>query len=83
MDIGLVLENYKKISDFFLKVSDKLCYVDIDCQGYINNVVFVIFLEIGCVEVIYGEVFVVEGVFFVIVWLELDFLVEVNWLGEV
>jgi len=71
------------IDAFPLKTYDKLRYADTDRQGHVNNAVFATFLETGRVEVIYGEKLADDGAAFVIARLELDFLAEVNWPGEV
>jgi len=68
---------------FAIRTTDKLRYADTDRQGHVNNAVFATFLETGRVEVIYGEELADEGAAFVIARLELDFLAEVNWPGEV
>ncbi|MEO9526604.1 thioesterase family protein [Roseibium sp.] len=71
------------IADFPLKARDKLRYADTDRQGHVNNAVFATFLETGRVEVIVGDGLADTGAAFVIARLELDFLAEVNWPGEV
>lgn len=71
------------IDDFPLRTRDKLRYADTDRQGHVNNAVFATFLETGRVEVIYGEKLADDGAAFVIARLELDFLAEVTWPGEV
>lgn len=71
------------IADFPLQARDKLRYADTDRQGHVNNAVFATFLETGRVEVIVGDGLADTGAAFVIARLELDFLAEVNWPGEV
>lgn len=71
------------IADFPLKSRDKLRYADTDRQGHVNNAVFATFLETGRVEVLLGEGLAETGAAFVIARLELDFLAEVTWPGEV
>lgn len=71
------------IDDFPLKARDKLRYADTDRQGHVNNAVFATFLETGRVEIIIGQELADEGAAFVIARLELDFLSEINWPGEV
>ncbi|WP_298981655.1 thioesterase family protein [uncultured Roseibium sp.] len=71
------------ISDFPLRAIDKLRYADTDRQGHVNNAVFATFLETGRVEVIFGQELTDADASFVIARLELDFLSEVNWPGEV
>ncbi|MEL7528491.1 MAG: thioesterase family protein [Pseudomonadota bacterium] len=62
---------------------DKLRYADTDRQGHVNNAVFNTFLETGRVELLFGDELMCEGASFVIARLELDFLSEINWPGEV
>lgn len=83
MDTGSALENLRTFDGFPLKATDKLRYADTDRQGHINNAVFATFLETGRVEVIFGEELADKGASFVIARLELDFLAEANWPGEV
>ncbi|MES0881981.1 acyl-CoA thioesterase [Roseibium sp. SCP14] len=71
------------IEAFPLKTSDKLRYADTDRQGHVNNAVFATFLESGRVEILYQEELAEHGAAFVIARLELDFLSEVNWPGNV
>lgn len=71
------------INVFPLITTDKLRYADTDRQGHINNAVFNTFLETGRVELLFGDELMCEGASFVIARLELDFLSEVNWPGEV
>ncbi|MBO9462909.1 acyl-CoA thioesterase [Labrenzia sp. R5_0] len=68
---------------FVLRTGDKLRYGDTDRQGHVNNAVFATFLETGRVELLYNEALADLGAAFVIARLELDFLAEVNWPGEV
>lgn len=83
MDTSQTLETFSTLNDFPLKAADKLRYADTDRQGHVNNAVFSTFLETGRVEVIHGERLASEGASFVIARLELDFLAEVTWPGEV
>jgi len=71
------------INAFPLITADKLRYADTDRQGHVNNAVFSTFLETGRVELLFGDELMCEGASFVIARLELDFLSEVNWPGEV
>lgn len=68
---------------FPFRSRDKLRYGDTDRQGHVNNAVFATFLETGRVELMVREALADEGASFVIARLELDFLSEVNWPGEV
>ncbi|WP_420415492.1 acyl-CoA thioesterase [Roseibium sp.] len=79
----MTLDAFARISDFPMTASDKLRYADTDRQGHVNNAVFATFLETGRVEVIVNEGLADTGASFVIARLELDFLAEVNWPGDV
>ena len=74
-----------KLDDFPLKTFDKVRYADTDRQGHVNNSLFSTFLETGRVEVLYdSEVPILsEGSSFVIVSLNLEFLKEITWPGQV
>lgn len=71
------------IDDFPLRTRDKLRYADTDRQGHVNNAVFATFLETGRVELLLGDALAEEGAAFVIARLELDFLAEITWPGDV
>jgi len=73
------------LDDYPFRTKDKLRYADTDRQGHVNNAVFATFLETGRVEFLYDENRSKgdEGCSFVIAKLELDFLAEINWPGEV
>ncbi len=70
-------------SSYPLRTVDKLRYGDTDRQGHVNNSVFATFLETGRVEFLLQDGLLDEGASFVIARLELDFVSEVNWPGEV
>lgn len=76
-------DEFESLEAFVLRTGDKLRYGDTDRQGHVNNAVFATFLETGRVELLYNEVLADQGAAFVIARLELDFLAEVNWPGEV
>ena len=64
---------------------EKLRYGDTDRQGHVNNAVFATFLETGRVETLISGGADLKGPdgAFVLAHLELDFVAEVNWPGEV
>lgn len=72
-----------RIEDFPVRTTDKLRYRDTDRQGHVNNAVFSTFLETGRVEFFHAHELADEGAAFVIARMELDFLAEVTWPGEV
>jgi acyl-CoA thioester hydrolase len=76
-------DKFDSLDDFALTAGDKLRYGDTDRQGHVNNAVFATFLETGRVELLYNEALAEEHAAFVIARLELDFLAEINWPGDV
>lgn len=78
-----------RLEDYPSVARDKLRYGDTDRQGHVNNAVFATFLETGRVEALFGAAsgtgidLADEGAAFVIARLELDFLAEIRWPGEV
>ncbi|GGB45029.1 thioesterase [Roseibium aquae] len=73
------------IEAYPVRTRDKLRYADTDRQGHVNNAVFATFLETGRVEFLYDETGSRgdAGCTFVIAKLELEFLREINWPGDV
>jgi acyl-CoA thioester hydrolase len=73
------------LEDFPLQTYDKLRYADTDRQGHVNNATFSTFLETGRVGFLYDPDFrlLSEGFSFVIVSLQLNFIKEINWPGQV
>ena len=73
------------LSDFPIKTFDKIRYADTDRQGHVNNAVFSTFLETGRVEILYNPEHPIlqEGFSFVIASLNLQFLQEIQWPGQV
>lgn len=75
----------RTLQDFPLHAADKIRYSDTDRQGHVNNAVFATFLETGRVNIIYNPDFPIlaAGASFVIASLQLNFLREINWPGQV
>lgn len=73
------------LSAFPCVACDRLRFADTDRLGHINNAVFAVFLESGRTALLYDPAapVVPEDCDFVIARLELDFLAELNWPGEV
>ncbi|AUH63506.1 acyl-CoA thioesterase [Paracoccus zhejiangensis] len=73
------------LSDFPLQSFEKLRYSDTDRLGHVNNAVFSTMLETGRVDfLLAGETALnAPGSVFVIARLELDYLAEVTWPGNV
>lgn len=65
--------------------TDKLRFCDGDPLGHVNNAVFSTFLETGRTELLYtgSEPLFDTGCDFVIARMELDFIAEVTWPGNV
>ena len=71
--------------NFPIVTFDKIRYADTDRQGHVNNAAFATFLETGRVEILYNpeRPFLSDGGEFVIAALNLSFLAEIQWPGEV
>lgn len=75
-----------KISDFSIHAFDTVRYSDCDPQGHVNNVVFATFMETGRCALLaaaFGAKWQEAGSFIVIARLELDFVAEILWPGQV
>ncbi|MGC6328612.1 acyl-CoA thioesterase [Rhizorhabdus sp. FW153] len=70
---------------FPFRTFDKLRYSDTDRQGHVNNAVFSTFLETGRVEFLYDAVrpLLAAQAAFVIANLNLQFVSEIRWPGQV
>ncbi|HLP95634.1 MAG TPA: thioesterase family protein [Saprospiraceae bacterium] len=73
------------LESFPLKTFDKIRYADTDRQGHVNNAVFSTFLETGRVELLYdsGLPLISNEASFVIAALQLNYLAEITWPGQV
>ncbi|MCG8330096.1 MAG: acyl-CoA thioesterase [Chitinophagales bacterium] len=73
------------LSDFPVQSYDKLRFADTDKQGHVNNANFSTFLETGRVEFLYNAEYPIlaEGASFVIAALQLNFMKEIKWPGQV
>ena len=73
------------LSAYPLRTHDKLRYADTDRQGHVNNAVFATLLETGRVELLCAADGPLHeaGCSFVIASLQLDFLGELTWPGQV
>ena len=67
------------------QIIEKLRYCDTDRQGHINNAVYSTLCESGRVGFLYdaAQPFLQTGTQFVIAKLEINFIEEMNWPGEV
>jgi acyl-CoA thioester hydrolase len=74
-----------RIDEFAHRHVDTIRYGDLDRQGHVNNSVFATFLESGRVHVFRDDAsgLSIPGGEFVLARLELDFLRELKWPGEV
>lgn len=74
-----------QLSDFPIQSYDKVRYADCDPQGHVNNAVFSVFLETGRCDLV--AAIRPDGAWkddvFVIARLELDYVAEVFWRGQV
>ena len=79
------MDDAPTLAEFSAHAYDKLRYADTDRQGHVNNSVFSTALETGRVELLHPpDAGIVEvGKSFVIARLELDFLGELTWPGQV
>lgn len=75
----------KTLTDFPLQTFDKVRYGDTDRQGHVNNAVFSTYLETGRVELLYAAELPLlsETASFVIAALNLNFIREIHWPGQV
>ncbi len=73
------------LEDFPVITFDKLRYADMDAIGHVNNAVFSTFLETGRVELLYhpDNPIVSPDTNFVVASLQLNFLREIKWPGQV
>lgn len=74
-----------ELKDFPLTSIDKIRYSDTDRQGHVNNAVFASYLETGRVELLYSPSISIlsNEISFVIVNLNLQFIKEILWPGQV
>ena len=73
------------LDQYPMHITEKLRYCDTDRQGHINNAVYSTLCESGRVEFLYdkGQPFIQTGTQFVIAKLEVNFIEEMNWPGNV
>lgn len=73
------------LKDFPHQTYDKLRYGDTDRQGHINNAMFVRFYETSRAEVLYNPHQVIHAIHgsFVIAHLDVDFIAEIHWPGQI
>ena len=72
------------IQNYPLKAHDKIRYRDTDRQGHVNNSLFSTFIETGRIEFLYdpkNKLAVNSN--YVIAHLEMDFVDEIKWPGNV
>jgi acyl-CoA thioester hydrolase len=74
-----------QLAQFPIRVSDIIRFADLDRQGHVNNAVFATFLETGRVGTIYDPDIgcQVAGATWVLARIEIDFLQELHWPGNV
>lgn len=73
-----------RINDFKSQVNEKIRFRDVDQQGHVNNAVFSTYLEIGRTTFMYSQPPLHDdGCTFVIARIEMDYLKEIKWPGQV
>lgn len=74
-----------RLEDYPLIATDTIRYADTDRQGHVNNAVFSTFLETGRTQFLVqpDDPITLPGCTFVIANLNLDYLAELTWPGEV
>ncbi|MDY8108931.1 thioesterase family protein [Fulvimarina sp. 2208YS6-2-32] len=79
------MDETPRLEDFTHVTEDKLRFADMDRQGHINNVAFMVFLEQARCEVIYdpSDPIAPEGCAFVVAHIRIDFIDEMLWPGTV
>ncbi len=72
------------IQNYPLKAHDKIRYRDTDRQGHVNNSLFSTFIETGRIEFLYNlKNKLAINSNYVIAHLEMDFVDEIKWPGNV
>ncbi len=74
------------LADYPVRSTEKLRYADTDRQGHVNNAVFATLFESGRVAFFYAPerpLLPTAGAQVVIANLNIDFIAELNWPGEV
>lgn len=78
--------NLKNLSltNYPIKTHDKIRYRDTDRQGHVNNSIFSTFVETGRIELLYNPKngFINDSTY-VIARLEMDFIDEIKWPGNI
>lgn len=79
------MDGIPTLAEFPLHSHDKLRYADTDRQGHVNNAIFSTLLETGRVEFLHDGARRIPdpNTAFVIARLEIDFLGEMQWPGQV
>lgn len=75
-----------RLSDFPVHSHDKIRYGDCDPQGHVNNAVFTTFIETGRSDLLaagFGVTGRARDSFVVLARLELDYVAEILWPGQV
>lgn len=74
----------RPLERFPLRAVDTVRYADTDRQGHVNNAVFATFCETGRTQFLYSpRKLAPPGCEFVLARLDIDFLAEINWPGQV
>ena len=72
-----------KLENYPIKTHDKIRYRDTDRQGHVNNSIFSTFIETGRIEFLYhpNHKLNIKSTY-VIAHLEMDFIDEIKWPGN-
>ncbi|MBN9267854.1 MAG: acyl-CoA thioesterase [Hyphomicrobium sp.] len=82
---GSRIHERPRLEDYPLHTTEKLRFADTDCNGHISNAVFAVCCQNARMELLHDpqRVPVPINAQFVIARLEIDFLGEMHWPGEV
>ena len=82
---GSRIHERPRLEDYPLYTTEKLRFADTDCNGHISNAVFAVCCQNARMELLHDpqRVPVPVNAQFVIARLEIDFLGEMHWPGEV
>ncbi|OJU23292.1 MAG: hypothetical protein BGN89_10695 [Alphaproteobacteria bacterium 64-6] len=82
---GSRIHERPRLEDYPLHTTEKLRFADTDCNGHISNAVFAVCCQNARMELLHApqRVPVPINAQFVIARLEIDFLGEMHWPGEV
>ena len=82
---GSRIQERPRLEDYPLRTTEKLRFADTDCNGHISNAVFAVCCQNARMELLHDpcRVPLPVNAQFVIARLEIDFLGEMHWPGQV